>query len=75
MKCHSQQSTTPKRKAVFQIYIFCQVIEFIYIYRPTISFHENNQFVQGWTLDITIKIKILKIRFNDFQKYIENNNK
>ena len=35
------------------------------IYRPTISFHENHQPVQGWNPTTTIKTKILKMRFND----------
>ena len=37
------------------------------------SYHENNQFVQGWNPTIAKKIKILKMRFDDFQKYNENN--
>ena len=60
MKPRSQQSTTLKIKPGFQNYICFQVRENLSMYRPTISFHENHQFVQDWNPDTTIKIKILK---------------
>ena len=38
----------------------CQIREILSIYRPTISFYEDHQLVQGWNPVTTIKIKILK---------------
>ena len=44
--------------------ICCQLREILNIYIPTISFNENHQPVQGLNPTTTIKITILKIRFN-----------
>ena len=38
----------------------CHVRYMFSKYKPTKSFHENHQPVQGWNLATTIKIKILK---------------
>ena len=56
---------TLKRSPVFQIYLCCQVRKILSIYGATISFNENHQPVQGWNPATTIKIKRLKMRFND----------
>ena len=63
------------RRSGFQSYLCCQVREIISIYGPTISSNENNEPIQGWNPSPTIKIKTLKMRFNDSQKYNESNNK
>ena len=46
----------------------CQLREILSIYIPTISFHENHEPVQDYNTTTTIKITILKMRFNDLQK-------
>ena len=42
-----------------------QVREIFSIYRPTISFYEDHQPVHCWYPATTIKITILKMRYND----------
>ena len=42
--------------------------EILSVYRPTISFHENNEPFQGWNPTTTIKIRILKNEIYLFAK-------
>ena len=49
---------TPKFK--YSKLLCCQVREIFSIYIPTISFHKNNQPVQGWNPATKIKIKTSK---------------
>ena len=48
---HSLSLNSPQtlnRWPGFQSFLCCQLREILSIYRPTKSFHENNQPVQGW---------------------------
>ena len=64
---------TPKLK--YSTLIFCQIRKIFIIYRPTISFHENHEPIQGWNPTTAIQINDQKTSFIEQQKYNENNNK
>ena len=64
--CMPDLNLTPKFK--YSTLLCFNLIEILNIYRPTISFHDNHQTFQGWNPTTTIKITILKMRFNYLQK-------
>ena len=70
--CMTDLNVTPKFK--YSTLLF-KVRWIFSIYRPTISFNEIHEPVQGWNPTTAIKINDQLTRFDDLQKYNEKNNK